>query len=215
MNDVVIIGAGPAGSVAAAILADAGLSVEVLERAHFPRFSIGESLLPQAMEWLEEAGLLRDVVEAGFQHKNGAMFRWGDREESFDFRTKTSNGWGTTYQVQREKFDQILARGAERKGARVLFGQTVIAMRPDTVAPSLTVRDEAGRERDVTARFILDASGFGRVLARLLTCRCANRFSHMSGTIFRMGSMIGTRSSSASTRRIRKSGTGSFHWQKD
>lgn len=167
-TDVVIIGAGPAGSVSAAMLADAGLSVEVLERTHFPRFSIGESLLPQAMEWLEEADLLRDVVEAGFQHKNGAVFRWGEREESFDFRVKSSGGWGTTYQVQREKFDQILARGAERKGARVQFGQTVVAMRPDPVRPSLTVRDEAGAERDIEARFILDASGFGRVLARLL-----------------------------------------------
>ncbi|HEY4345649.1 MAG TPA: NAD(P)/FAD-dependent oxidoreductase [Parvibaculum sp.] len=174
--DVVIIGAGPAGSVAAAMLADAGLSVEVLERTHFPRFSIGESLLPQAMEWLDEAGLLQDVVEAGFQHKNGAIFRWGDKEESFDFRAKTTTGWGTTYQVQREKFDQVLARGAERKGARVQFGQTVIAMRPDPVAPSLTVRDEAGIEREVTARFILDASGFGRVLARLLDLETPTSF---------------------------------------
>lgn len=167
-TDVVIIGAGPAGSVSAAILAGAGLSVEVLERTHFPRFSIGESLLPQAMEWLEEAGLLRDVVDAGFQHKNGAIFRWGEREESFDFSMKSSAGWGTTFQVQREKFDQILARGAEKKGARVLFGQTVVAMRPDPQRPSLTVRNEAGEERDIEARFILDASGFGRVLARML-----------------------------------------------
>ncbi|MDO8288827.1 MAG: NAD(P)/FAD-dependent oxidoreductase [Parvibaculum sp.] len=167
-TDVVIIGAGPAGSVAAAMLVDAGLSVEVLERTHFPRFSIGESLLPQAMEWLEEAGLLRDVVEAGFQHKNGATFRWGEREENFDFRDKTSGGWGTTYQVQREKLDLILAKGAERKGARVQFGQTVVAMRPHPTRPGLTVRDEAGAERDIEARFVLDASGFGRVLARML-----------------------------------------------
>ncbi|MDR3500926.1 MAG: NAD(P)/FAD-dependent oxidoreductase [Parvibaculum sp.] len=166
--DVVIIGAGPAGSVAAAMLANAGLSVEVLERAHFPRFSIGESLLPQAMEWLDEAGLLQDVVEAGFQHKNGAVFRCGEKESSFDFRVKTATGWGTTYQVRREILDDILARGAARAGARVTFGQTVVAMRPDPVTPSLTVRDEAGVEREIHARFILDASGFGRVLARLL-----------------------------------------------
>lgn len=166
--DVVIIGAGPAGTVAAAMLVKAGLSVEVLERVHFPRFSIGESLLPQAMEWLEEAGLLQDIVEAGFQHKNGAVFRVGEQEASFDFRAKTASGWGTTYQVRRDRFDQILASGAQRMGARILFGETVVAMRPDPVAPSLTVRDEAGVEREVTARFILDASGFGRVLARLL-----------------------------------------------
>lgn len=174
--DVVIIGAGPAGSVAAAMLADAGFSVEVLERVHFPRFSIGESLLPQAMEWLAEADLLRDVVEAGFQHKNGAIFRCGDREESFDFRMKSAGGWGTTFQVRRDKFDDLLARGAARKGAKISFGETVIAMRPDPVAPSLTVRDEAGNERDITARFVLDASGFGRVLARLLDLESPTSF---------------------------------------
>ncbi len=168
MRDVVIIGAGPAGAVAGAMLARRGWSVEILERVHFPRFSIGESLLPQAMEWLEEAGLLRDVVEAGFQHKNGAAFRWGPREESFDFRNKTAPGWGTTYQVRRDLFDKILSDGAARQGVKVAFGQTVVAMHPDPVAPSLDVVDESGDRRRLTARFVLDASGFGRTLARLL-----------------------------------------------
>src|SRR5690606_32821688 len=112
--------------------------------------------------------LLRDVIEAGFQHKNGAMFRHGDREEGFDFRVKSSDGWGTTFQVRRDKFDDLLAKGAVRKGAKVSFGQTVIALRPDPAAPSLTVRDEEGNVREITARFVLEASGFGRVLARLL-----------------------------------------------
>ncbi len=167
-SDVVIIGAGPAGAVAAAMLSGRGYSVEVLEKTHFPRFLIGESLLPQAMEWLEEAGLLRDVIEAGFQHKNGAVFRWSEKEETFDFRDKSSEGWGTTFQVRREQFDEILIRGAERKGARVTFGQTVVAMTPHAKHPSLRVRDEEGHEREITTRFILDASGFGRVVARLL-----------------------------------------------
>jgi hypothetical protein len=167
-SDVAIIGAGPSGSVAAAMLVRAGWSVEVFERTHFPRFSIGESLLPQAMEWLDEAGLLRDVIEAGFQYKNGAMFQWGDRQESFDFREKFSQGWGTTYQVRRDKFDDVLAKGAVRLGAKVHFGQTVTAMRPDDVSPSFTVQDESGASREIRARFVIDASGFGRVLARLL-----------------------------------------------
>lgn len=168
MADVVIVGAGPAGAVAGSMLARAGWSVEMLEKVHFPRFSIGESLLPQAMEWLEEAGLLRDVVETGFQYKNGATFRWGAREESFDFREKSAAGWGTTYQVRRDLFDTVLANGAARQGVKVAFGQTVVAMRPDPVAPSLDVVDESGVQRTVTARFVLDASGFGRTLARLL-----------------------------------------------
>lgn len=174
--DVIIIGAGPAGSVAASILARAGLSVLVLERVHFPRFSIGESLLPQAMDCLAEADLLQDVVEAGFQHKNGAMFCLDDRIETFDFREKSTDGWGTTYQVRRDRFDDLLAKGAMRHGARIEFGQTVTAMRPDPFAPSLRVEDEAGAERELTARFILDASGFGRVLARLLELEIPSSF---------------------------------------
>ena len=77
--NVVIIGAGPAGSVAAGLLRKQGRDVLVLEREQFPRFSIGESLLPQSMEYIEAAGMLRDVVEAGFQYKNGAAFARGER----------------------------------------------------------------------------------------------------------------------------------------
>jgi flavin-dependent dehydrogenase len=117
--DVAIIGAGPSGAVAAALLRNAGRSVLVLERQHFPRFSIGESLLPQSMRYLEEAGMLQAVVEAGFQFKNGAYFVHRDRMSSFDFRDKFSDGWGTAYQVERAAFDDLLiaAREAGRAGA--------------------------------------------------------------------------------------------------
>ena len=105
--EVVVIGAGPAGAVAAALLRRHGRRVIVLEREQFPRFSIGESLLPQSMQYIEEAGMLQAVVEAGFQYKNGAAFVRGDRYTAFDFREKHSAGWGTTYQVQRAAFDQV------------------------------------------------------------------------------------------------------------
>src|SRR6201997_776303 len=88
--DGAIIGAGPSGAVAAALLRKAGRSVLVLERQHFPRFSIGESLLPQSMAYLEEAGMLQAVVEAGFQYKNGAHFIYRDQSSAFDFRDKHS-----------------------------------------------------------------------------------------------------------------------------
>src|SRR5271154_2275659 len=100
-TEILISGAGPAGTVAAGLLRRQGRRVLVLEREQFPRFSIGESLLPQSMEYIEAAGMLRDVVEAGFQHKNGAAFAWGDRYTDFDFRDKSTPGWATTYQVQR------------------------------------------------------------------------------------------------------------------
>lgn len=167
-SEIIIIGAGPAGSVAASMLTRMGRSVTVLESATFPRFSIGESLLPQMMEFLEEADLLKDVVQHGFQFKNGALFARGDELTSYDFRQKLSPGWGTTYQVRRDQFDELLAKGAERHGAKILFKNTVTSFMPDPEQPSLRVRDEHGDERTMTARMVLDASGFGRVLARLL-----------------------------------------------
>ncbi|MBR8175666.1 MULTISPECIES: NAD(P)/FAD-dependent oxidoreductase [Burkholderia] len=165
--DVAIIGAGPSGAVAAALLRRAGRSVLVLERQHFPRFSIGESLLPQSMQYLEEAGMLQAVVEAGFQFKNGAYFVYRDRMSSFDFREKFSDGWGTAYQVERAAFDDLLIRCAAEQGADVRFGHTVQAFHPGDMQ-RLEVVDEAGCEYSVHASFVLDASGFARVLPRLL-----------------------------------------------
>jgi flavin-dependent dehydrogenase len=165
--DVAIIGAGPAGSVAAALLRRQGHSVCVIERQHFPRFSIGESLLPQSMAYLEAAGMLRAVVEAGFQYKNGAHFVRGEASSTYDFRDKHSAGWGTTYQVERAAFDKILIDCAAAQGVDVRFGDQVVAMQTGET-PSLDVRTEQGEAYRVNARFVLDASGFGRVLPRLL-----------------------------------------------
>ncbi|WJF88882.1 NAD(P)/FAD-dependent oxidoreductase [Paraburkholderia bonniea] len=165
--DVAIIGAGPSGAVAAALLRQAGHSVCVLERQHFPRFSIGESLLPQSMAYLEEAGMLPALIEAGFQYKNGAHFVRRDEVSVYDFREKYSPGWGTTWQVERAVFDDLLIRCAAEQGAEVRFGHTVQAFHPGA-QPVLEVSDESGAEYRLHARFVLDASGFGRVLQRLL-----------------------------------------------
>ena len=165
--EVVITGAGPSGAVAAALLRKHGHQVLVLEKETFPRFSIGESLLPQTMAYLEEAGLLRDVVEAGFQFKNGASFTRDDQRTEFDFRDKFSAGWGTTYQVQRGPFDQVLADGAARAGADLRYRHEVLAVE-EGASPRLTVRAEGGETYQVETRLILDASGFARLLPRLL-----------------------------------------------
>ncbi|MEI6000490.1 NAD(P)/FAD-dependent oxidoreductase [Paraburkholderia bengalensis] len=172
--DVAIIGAGPSGAVAAALLRKSGRSVLVLERQRFPRFSIGESLLPQSMAYLEEAGMLQAVVEAGFQYKNGAHFVYRDQVSAYDFRDKHSAGWGTTYQVERAVFDDLLIRCAAQQGADVRFGHTVLAMQTGDT-PVLEVADEAGDAYRVHARFVLDASGFGRVLPRLLNLEAPTR----------------------------------------
>jgi flavin-dependent dehydrogenase len=181
--DVLIVGAGPAGSVAAALLRQQGRQVLIVEREQFPRFSIGESLLPQSMEYLEQAGMLKAVVEAGFQYKNGAAFVRGERCTDFDFRDKHSAGWGTTYQVQRAHFDQVLASEAERFGAEVRYRHEVTAVDLDGDKPRVTVKDPQGEHYTIEAGFILDASGFGRVLPRLLQLETPSNFP-VRGAIF-------------------------------
>jgi len=174
--DVLIVGAGPAGSVAAGLLRKRGIGVLVIEKETFPRFSIGESLLPQSMAYIEEAGMLQAVVEAGFQYKNGAAFACGDRYTDFDFREKFSPGWGTTYQVQRAQFDDVLIREAQKQGAEVRFRHVVEAVDVSGTAPVVTVRDPDSNAYVVEPRYLLDASGFGRVLPRLLDLESPSNF---------------------------------------
>lgn len=170
--DVVIIGAGPSGSVAATLLHNKGYRVHVVEKQQFPRFTIGESLLPQCMMFLEEAGMLDDVhaaaEELGFQYKNGAAFVRRDERSNFDFREKFSPGWGTTYQVQRAKFDHLLIQHAERKGVTVAWGHAITSADMSGDLPVLGAEDPEGKPYQLRARFVLDASGFARILPRML-----------------------------------------------
>ncbi|WP_042419369.1 NAD(P)/FAD-dependent oxidoreductase [Comamonas aquatica] len=167
-TEILIIGAGPSGAVAAGLLRKQGRQVLILEKETFPRFSIGESLLPQSMEYIEQAGMLQDVVEAGFQYKNGAAFAKGELRSAFDFRDKFSPGWGTTYQVQRANFDKVLADAAEKAGTEIRYRHTVVAVDVTGVQPQVTVRSPEGEEYVVQARYLLDASGFARILPRML-----------------------------------------------
>ena len=167
--DIAIIGAGPSGAVAAALLLKHGFSVCVLEKQHFPRFVIGESLLPHCMEFIEEAGFLPAVeAEPSFQFKNGAAFTWGSRYTYFDFTDKFTPGPGTTYQVRRGIFDKILIDEAAKQGADVRFGHAVTAFDNSGDTARLSVETDNGEAYELNARFVLDASGYGRVFPRLL-----------------------------------------------
>ncbi|WP_035415934.1 NAD(P)/FAD-dependent oxidoreductase [Ferrimonas kyonanensis] len=173
---VVIIGAGPSGAVASALLQRKGHQVLVLERAHFPRFSIGESLLPQCMEYLQQAGLAEAVEQAGFQFKNGAAFCRGQRYAEFDFTDKFSPGPGTTYQVQRGRFDQLLADGAAAQGVEIRYGHSLTSVQMQEHGAVLEVETDDGGHYRIDCQFVLDASGFARVLPRLLSLESPSDF---------------------------------------
>ncbi len=166
--DVLIIGAGPSGSVCGALLNQAGVDVLVIEKQVFPRFSIGESLLPQSMVYLEKAGMLDSIEKAGYQFKNGAAFRDKQEYSTFDFRQKFSTGPGTTFQVKRAEFDKRLADCAESQGVKVRYQQEVVNIDNSGERVLLEVESVNGERYQISANFVLDASGFGRVLPRLL-----------------------------------------------
>lgn len=170
--DVVIIGAGPSGSSAAALLRQRGYHVIMLEKQYFPRFSIGESLLPQCMVFLQEAGLLETVEQHAeachFQYKNGAAFLRGKQSNYYDFSEKWSEGPATTYQIRRAVFDQLLAGKAAELGTDLRFGHEVVAVNVAPEHPELMVRDEHGQDYQIKSKFLLDASGFGRILPKFL-----------------------------------------------
>ena len=126
-RSVVIIGAGPSGAIAAALLKRKGHDVLIIERQRFPRFSIGESLLSHCLDFIEEAGMLEAVQAAGFQTKHGAAFGWGERYTEFDFRDKFTAGHSSTYQVQRADFDKLLADQAESQGVEIRYEEEITA----------------------------------------------------------------------------------------
>jgi flavin-dependent dehydrogenase len=176
VSKVLIIGAGPSGSIAGALLQNKGYQVTILERQQFPRFSIGESLLPQCMEFIQQAGMMEAVLNAGFQYKNGASFVYKDQQTEFSFEDKFTKGIGTTFQVQRGKFDKLLADEAVRMGVNIQWQMEVIAADFSGDKPKLTFRNQSGEILCYEADFVLDASGFGRILPKLLDLESPSGF---------------------------------------
>ena len=158
--DVAIIGGGPAGSTAGALLAQAGRRVVVLERDKFPRFHIGESLLPFSMKAFSRLGLHEKFKGAGFVEKfGGAMFgACGGEGVKFYFEDGFRSQTDRSYQVTRSKFDQVLLDHAKEKGAEVRQETAVEKVAFDDDGVSLQLRDAAG-SKSVRASYVIDASG--------------------------------------------------------
>lgn len=166
--DVLIIGAGPSGSVAAAYLHKKGYSLKVIEKNKFPRFTIGESLLPRCMNHFEEVGLLESLKKEGFEIKSGARFLRGDDVCNFDFSKKHTEGWDWTWQVPRADFDKVMTDTLIEKGVDIVFEQEVVDVEFTNTGSITTVKDIEGNTSTISAKYIIDASGFGRVLPRIL-----------------------------------------------
>jgi len=165
--DVLVIGAGPAGSIASSIIHQQGFKVKVVEKEKFPRFVIGESLLPRVMDHLEEAKLLDAVKKVGFQEKFGAKFVRGNEICDFNFSEQFSKGWTWTWQVPRAQFDQVLSSTVASMGVEVEEQTSVIDIKFNGTQSITTVVDKDGNKKQIEAKFIVDASGYGRVIPRM------------------------------------------------
>lgn len=166
--EVLVIGAGPAGTVAASIINQAGFKTRIVEKEQFPRFVIGESLLPRCMEALDAAGFLPALKAKGFQEKFGAKFvdsHGGVMD--FNFSDQFTKGWTWTWQVPRGDFDMTLAQEVEKMGVPVSFQTTVTGIEFNGSDSITTTIDAQGNESKIAAKFIVDASGYGRVIPRL------------------------------------------------
>ena len=184
--DVAIIGGGPAGSTAAALLAERGYRVTLLEKAHHPRFHIGESLLPANLPLLEKLGVADEVKAIGME-KWAAEFvsPWHEHKQTFEFSFALDKSMPMAYQVRRSEFDEILIRNASRKNARVVEGCQVhdVNFLPDNAGALIQARHDDGSAETVHARFVLDASGRDTFLGNRFKAKRRNK-KHNSTAIY-------------------------------
>ena len=159
MRDVIVIGGGPAGTTAATLLAQQGLSVTLLERERFPRFQIGESLLPYNNDLFDRLGVTDLLMQGDYFPKYGAYFVTGDGEVGYRFRfdQRLDDPYRRSFQVKRSEFDHLLLRNAAKHGVEVM---------EETPVTSVDLSDPAKAvvNGNLEARFVIDASGHGSVV---------------------------------------------------
>lgn len=193
MADVLIIGGGPAGSTAAADLADRGRRVVLLEKSHHPRFHIGESLLPANLPLFEQLGVA-DQIQAIGMEKWAAEFHspHDGRQQTFQFADSWDKTQPFAYHVRRSEFDEILFRNAARKGAEAIEGCRVEDVRfmPGNEGVRVEARYADGRQQTWQARQLIDASGRDTFLGKRLQFKRRNPhhnssalYAHFTGAV--------------------------------
>jgi geranylgeranyl reductase family protein len=171
--DVIVIGGGPSGSTVAARLAQRGRRVLLLEKEHFPRFHIGESLLPCSMPLFEELGVMPALQAHGFLPKYAAEFVTADGSltQRYAFADGLIPGAPSAFEVDRAEFDHVLLKNAARLGVDVREGAAVTRFEIGHESAEVTVRDDAGIESRFSAQLLIDATGQTSMLAGKLGLR--------------------------------------------
>ena len=165
--DAIIIGGGPGGSTAGSALAKAGKKVIILERERFPRFHVGESLIPYGNDVLKAIGAWDKMMQAGFMEKLGAEFVLGNSKRAINiiFGRYLKPGYAQTFQVERAKFDHLLMQNAESLGCEV-WQETKVKSANITGEGVTVTCEKDGAVHEISARWILDASGRDAFLGR-------------------------------------------------
>lgn len=183
--DVIVIGGGPAGATAAALLAEAGHRVAVLEKSHHPRFHIGESLLPATLPLLQRLGVASQVAAIGLVKRGAEFFSPAHaRSQRFDFAESWNKTLCYAYEVRRSSFDAILLERAAGLGAQVAEGcraREIEFLGNDGV--EVLSQQEDGASRRWRARYLIDASGRDTLLGTRLGTKRRNR-RHNSSAIY-------------------------------